>query len=183
MCKRLGLQTQACLIGAEPHIRTCDACHRFGLAVLQVAYCDQRTWTVPVFSHRISSPTLATYHSLLSCLFVYLAERLNCRHFPHPTKQSAEIHLLCSSYASIQQGSASPAVKLVSSPSYLQQAVSSGPSPGMELGCSLERCDGWPVVSVVIYWLNTYILQCCFSISYILSLNLLSHLHGDLQEP
>lgn len=43
----------------------------------------------------------------------------------------------------------------------------------MELSCSLERCDGWPVVCVVIYWLNIYILQCCYMLSPFLTFCLL----------
>ena len=43
----------------------------------------------------------------------------------------------------------------------------------MELSFSLEGCDGWPVVSVVTYWLNIYILQCCYMLSPFLTFCLL----------
>lgn len=106
----------------------------------------------------------------LACVYIQL--RGSTEAFPRP-KQWAEIPLLCPSCATTRQDSAVPAVQPASSPSYLQQAGPSCPFPVMELSCSLEGCDGWPVVCVVIYWLNIYILQCCYMLSPFLTFCLL----------
>lgn len=106
----------------------------------------------------------------LVCIFSWEAQ---LKRFPDHTKQWAEIPLLCPSCATTRQDSAVPAVQPASSPSYLQQAGPSCPFPVMELSCSLEGCDGWPVVCAVIYWLNIYILQCRYMLSPFLTFCLL----------
>lgn len=149
----------------------CESVPQVWLASVLVPILCLGNLDITSFTHKISLPILASYHSLLSCLFVFSREA-QPKHFPDHTKQCAEFSLLCSSCAT-RQDSAVPAVQPASSPSYLQQAGPSCPFPVMELSCSLERCDEWPVVCVVIYWLNIYILQCCYMLSPFLTFCLL----------